>query len=140
MSAKSINPATGELMKEFPYIIEQELEIKIIKAHETYKTWKKTSFEERKELFYKLYDLMISQKEELAKLDTLEMGMLYKDALGDIEKSASNARFFADNTEKLVAPKTIEDGVKAKIIYEPMGIVFSIMPWNYPFNQALRSV
>ncbi|MDD3120729.1 MAG: aldehyde dehydrogenase family protein, partial [Candidatus Gracilibacteria bacterium] len=82
----------------------------------------------------------ISQKEELAKLDTLEMGMLYKDALGDIEKSASNARFFADNTEKLVAPKTIEDGVKAKIIYEPMGIVFSIMPWNYPFNQALRSV
>lgn len=140
MWAKSINPATGELMKEYNYITEAELETKISKANEAFKTWKKTSFEERKNLFYKLYDVMMEKKEELAKLDTLEMGMLLKDAYWDVEKSASNAKFFADKAADYLKPKDIDsDWVKARIVYEPLGIIFSIMPWNYPYNQVLRS-
>lgn len=140
MWAKSINPATGELMKEYPHITEEELNVKIKKAEEAFKIWKNTSFEDRKKPFYKLYDLMMANKEELAKLDTLEMWMLYKDALWDVEKSAWNAKYFADNAEKYLAPKDVEEGwVKATIVYEPRGIVFSVMPWNYPYNQVLRS-
>gem|GEM_PF-3231814 len=60
-------------MKEYPHITEEELNKKIKKAEEAFKIWKNTSFEDRKKPFYKLYDLMMANKEELAKLDTLEM-------------------------------------------------------------------
>ncbi len=141
MTAKSINPTTLELLKEFPFINETELESKIWKAELAFKVWKNTPYTEKVEKFKKLYELMMSQKEELAKLNTLEMWMLYTDAIWDITKSSSNILFFCDNASKYLAPKEVaEHWVKAKIVYEPLGIIFSIMPWNYPFNQVLRSV
>lgn len=136
-----MNPTTGEFLKEYPYLSDAQLSEKIDTAVRAFQTWKTTSFVHRSELFHKLYTLMVSQKATLAQLDTLEMGMLAKDALGDVEKSASNAVWFADNAERLLAPRTVEvDGVRALVVYEPRGVVFSVMPWNYPYNQVLRSV
>ena len=138
---QSINPYNNELLKEFDYFTDDELEQKISKAQQAFWIWKKTSYEEKVKLFKKLYEIMMAQKEELAKLNTLEMWMLYSDALWDITKSSSNILFFADNAKDYLASKEInEHWVKARIVYEPMGIIFSIMPWNYPFNQVLRSV
>jgi len=66
--------------------------------------------------------------------------MLYKDAQGDVSKSMSNIDYFADNAEHILADKPFDqDGLKGKIIYQPRGAIFSIMPRNYPFNQVLRS-
>ena len=138
---QSINPYNNELLKEFDYFTDDELEQKIIKANDAFLVWKKTSYEEKVKLFKNLYEIMMSKKEELAKLNTFEMWMLYSDALWDITKSSSNILFFADNAKDYLASKEInEHWVKAKIVYEPMWIIFSIMPWNYPFNQVLRSV
>ena len=138
---QSINPYNNELLKEFDYFTDDELEQKIIKANDAFLVWKKTSYEEKVKLFKNLYEIMMSKKEELAKLNTFEMWMLYSDALWDITKSSSNILFFANNAKDYLASKEInEHWVKAKIVYEPMWIIFSIMPWNYPFNQVLRSV
>jgi len=69
------------------------------------------------------------------------MGMPVKEAAGDVKKSASNIDFFCDKAENLLDSKKLTDGkIDATIMYEPRGIVFSVMPWNYPFNQVLRSV
>lgn len=138
---QSINPYNNELLKEYDYFTDDELEQKISKAQNAFLVWKKTSYDDKVKLFKNLYEIMMAQKEELAKLNTLEMWMLYSDALWDITKSSSNILFFTDNAKDYLASKEInEHWVKAKIVYEPMGIIFSIMPWNYPFNQVLRSV
>nr|MDD3719739.1 aldehyde dehydrogenase family protein [Candidatus Gracilibacteria bacterium] len=140
MSAKTINPTTGELLFEVPYITKEELEQKIQKASNAFNSWKNTSFEERGNLMKNLVNLMSERKEELAKLDTMEMGMLYTDAQGDVSKSMSNVLYFAENAPKMLESKRFEEGgIKGRIEYQPMGVLYCVAPWNYPVNQVLRS-
>lgn len=138
--AISINPSTWEKIFEIEYISTDELNKKIVTAQNTYKYWKNTTFEERKILFENLVKIMSEKKEYLAKLNTLEMWMLYKDALWDVSKSMTNISYFAQNSEKLLKDEVLEEWwIKVKIIYEPMWIVYCIAPWNYPYNQIFRS-
>lgn len=136
----STNPYTQETTKTYEQMTWDEVESKINQAHTAFQSRKKTSFAERKIFMNNLAKLMQEQFEDLAKLDTQEMGMLYKDAKGDVTKSASNIGYFAENAEKILADKPFDqDGLKGKIVYQPKGVIFSVMPWNYPFNQVLRS-
>ena len=137
---QSINPTTQEVMKTYDTMTREQVEEKIQKAHHAFLARKKTSFQERSRLMNNLTQVMKQQTDELAQLDTMEMGMLYKDAKGDVTKSMSNITYFADNAAALLADKPFDqDGLKGKIIYQPKGVIFSIMPRNYPYNQALRS-
>lgn len=136
----STNPYTQETSKTYELMTWEQVESKIDQAHTAFQSRKKTSFAERKQLMNNLAKLMQEQFEDLAKLDTQEMGMLYKDAKGDVTKSASNITYFAEHAENLLAPKPFDqDGLKGEIVYQPKGVIFSVMPWNYPFNQVLRS-
>lgn len=136
----STNPYTQEITKTYEVMDWDHVESKINQAHDAFHARKKTSFEERKQLMNSLAKIMQEQFEDLAKLDTQEMGMLYKDAKGDITKSASNITYFAENAETLLAPKSFnQNDLKGEIIYQPKGVIFSVMPRNYPFNQVLRS-
>lgn len=85
-------------------------------------------------------EVLEAKKGDLAKLDTLEMGMPLADAAGDISKSIGTIKYFRDNTEKLLAPKSFDEaGAKGRIIYEPLGVLYCVTPWNFPFNQVIRS-
>lgn len=109
----STNPYTQKTSKTYEMMTWDEVESKIKTAHESFQLWKKTSFAERKTHMNNLAKLMQDQFEDLAKLDTQEMGMLYKDAKGDVTKSASNISYFAENAEKLLAAKPFDqDGLK----------------------------
>ncbi|MDD3646266.1 MAG: aldehyde dehydrogenase family protein [Candidatus Gracilibacteria bacterium] len=137
---KIINPADGSELYSYDYISREELDKKIKKAENAYAYWKNTSFEERKTLFKKLASLMLENKEELAKLDTQEMGMLYSGALGDVSKSAAGILYTADNFENWISPKEFnEGGITGQIVYESMGIVYTVSPWNFPYNQVFRN-
>ena len=70
---QSINPYNNELLKEYDYFTDEELEQKISKAQNAFLVWKKTSYDDKVKLFKNLYEIMMAQKEELAKLNTLEM-------------------------------------------------------------------
>ena len=108
----STNPYTQETTKTYQQMTWDHVESKIILAHESFQSRKKTSFTERKQLMNNLAKIMQEQFEDLAKLDTQEMGMLYKDAKGDVTKSASNIAYFAENAEKILAPKPFDqDGL-----------------------------
>lgn len=140
MSAKTINPTTEELIFEVPYITKAELEQKIQKANTAFDSWKNTSFEERWNLMKNLVNLMSERKEELAKLDTMEMWMLYTDAQWDVSKSMSNVLYFAENAPKMLESKRFEEWwIKWRIEYQPMWVLYCVAPWNYPVNQVLRS-
>lgn len=135
-----INPADWKELYSYNYISREELDEKIQKAENAYAYWKNTSFEERKTLFQKLASLMLENKEELAKLDTQEMWMLYSWAFWDISKSATGIVYTVENFETWISPKEFsEGGISWKIVYEPMGIVYTVSPWNFPYNQVFRN-
>ncbi len=141
MSVKSQNPYTLETNFEAPHISHAEIVQKIEEAHKAFQIWKNKTIAERSDIMRNLARLMVADVDNLARLDAIEMGMPIKDALWDVKKSASNIDFFCDNAASLIADKEVNDGkMNAVITYEPLGVIFSVMPWNYPFNQVLRSV
>lgn len=137
---KTINPANEEVLENYEYISRNELEEKITRAHTTFRSWKETPFSERKRLFKRLAEIMLEQKEELAKLDTIEMGMLFSGALGDVSKTAAGINYVADHFEEWIAPIEFDEGgLKGKRVFEPMGVIYTVSPWNFPYNQVFRN-
>ena len=137
---KIINPANEELLYEYEYINREELDNKIKKAEVAYKSWKNTSFAERKEKFKSLSEIMLKNKEELAKLDTIEMWMLYSGALWDVNKTAIGISYAANIFEKWLEPiKFNEWWISWKRVFEPIWVLYSISPWNFPYNQVFRN-
>ncbi len=135
----SINPFSGEVLKEFSSISANEISEKILYADNAFKHWRKTSFDERKKLMLNLANELLSHKAEHSKLISLEMGKLIVEAGLEIEKCARMCRYYAENAEEFLANEIIEtDAAKSFIAYEPMGVVLGVMPWNFPFWQVLR--
>lgn len=137
---KSINPYTKELNAEFETLNEDQIDAVIDTAHEAYLTWKDTSFEERRELFHKLADVLEADIDEASRLQTIEMGMLYSDSKAWMYKTAELIRWFADNAEKVLGEKALNiEGFQGIEKYDSLWVIFGIAPWNFPFNQLLRA-
>jgi len=135
-----ISPIDKKIIGTYEYISDEELEQKIQIAHDIFQEWKNTSMLKRKELFLNLAKIMLEQKEELAKLNTLEMWMIYKNALWDVSKSASWTVYFAEHAGKWLADIEFNEWwLKWKKIFEPLGIIYTISPWNFPYNQVFRN-
>ncbi len=137
---QSINPYTKEINAEFELLTSEQIIQKIDKAENAFDSWKKTSHEERKKLFIRLAELLLENKEELAKLDVIEMWMTYKNALADVSKSASWIMWFVENSSELLKDKKFNEWwIEWKIVYEPLGVLYSVAPWNFPYNQVFRN-
>jgi len=137
---QSINPYTLEINGTFNTLSQDEILQKIKIAHNTYQTRSKTDKRVRKNLFLKMADLIDEKKEYLASIETKEMGMLYSYSLSWLTKSANLIRRFANNAEKILADEIYEsNGLQVQSQYDPIGVLFGIAPWNFPFNQVLRA-
>ena len=137
---RSINPFTEEVNTTFETISDRELNEKIELAHNAYLSWKETSFEERKNLFYKLAEVIEVDIENSAKLQTLEMGMLLSASKTWMQATANLIRWFADNAEKVLGDEEFDiDGAHWKFVHDPLGVIYGVAPWNFPFNQVLRA-
>lgn len=139
MSIQTTNPYTGQVVKSFRPINDDELEHKISDAHKAYDSWKTTPIAERAKYVHKVSELMLERKHELAKIITLEMGKLIAQSEAEIEMCASVYAYYAKNAEEFLKDKEVkDDGGKAFIRYTPKGIILGVEPWNYPFNQVGR--
>lgn len=137
---KTISPIDGKVLQTYEYISDEQLKQKIDLAQQAFESWHQTSLQQRKELFLKLAQLMMEQQQELAKLNTLEMGMVFKTALGDVKKSAQGTIYFAEHAQERLKPIEFDEGgLRWKRVFEPLGIIYTISPWNYPYNQVLRN-
>lgn len=135
-----VNPATEEILYSYDYISREALDTKIKKASEAFLIWKKTSAWEKKVLFKKLASIMREQADSLAKINTLEMWMLFSGAQGDISKTATWVDYVADHFEEWLADIEFNEWwISGKRIFEPLGIIYSISPWNFPYNQVFRN-
>ncbi|MCC8089224.1 MAG: NAD-dependent succinate-semialdehyde dehydrogenase [Rikenellaceae bacterium] len=139
-SIRTVNPATNQVVKEYPEMTQDQIERIISEADQAFKTWRKTSFEDRAELLHKVANIMRERKEELAKLCTLEIGKLVPEGIVEVEVCAAIFDYYANNGAAILADKKIqtESGL-AFLMFEPIGVILSIQPWNFPFYQITRS-
>lgn len=137
---KTVNPFNNKVVKEFGVMAPEEIEACINAADQAYRSWRRTSFAERRGILQKVAEIMRNRKDELGKLATLEMGKLLRESIAEVEISASIFEYYAVNGEKFLADAPLETPTgKAFISYEPIGVLLSVQPWNFPFYQIARS-
>lgn len=139
MTYQSFNPATGKLLKTFDELTDAQLEAKMVKATECFAKWKKTSYAERAVIIAKAGELLHERVEELANTMTLEMGKRIDEARGEVEFSAKIMAYYAENAEKFLADTKLhpEQG-EGHMESSPIGVVFCVEPWNFPYYQLAR--
>lgn len=136
---RSINPATGMLIKEYTAISNDQLQEKITIAETAFTSWKTSSFEIRKKLLTAVGALLRNNKDEYATLITTEMGKRIAESTAEVEKCAWVCEYFAEHAEALLKEEVIATEAKKSFVrFEPLGIIFAIMPWNFPFWQVFR--
>ncbi len=136
----SINPATEEVLAEFPILTKGQLEKKIDLSASIFKQWKKVPFSEKKQLMKKAAVILLKDKEKLARTITLEMGKTIRESLMEVEKCATVCNFFAEQSENIIKKEIIKTEAKESYVrFDPIGIIFAIMPWNFPFWQVFRA-
>jgi succinate-semialdehyde dehydrogenase / glutarate-semialdehyde dehydrogenase len=137
-----INPATGETLKTYPTITDDELEAAIAGAYKTYQEWARTtSVEERAKLVGRVGELHSERREELAAITVREMGKPMEQALGEVDFCADIYGYYAENGVELLKDEPIKllagEGT-AIIRRSPYGVLLGIMPWNFPTYQVAR--
>jgi len=139
MIIKSINPYNATIIAEYPVLSDTELEQKIQNAHAAYKKWRVSSFEIRSQLLISVANLLHEQMHELAELCTLEMGKPISQGYAEIEKCAWLCEFYAEKAEEMLKPEmSPTEATWSGVQYQALGAILGIMPWNFPFWQALR--
>jgi succinate-semialdehyde dehydrogenase/glutarate-semialdehyde dehydrogenase len=137
-----INPATGEVLKTYPTITDDELEAAIALAKSTYENWLRTSsVEDRAKLVRRVGELHTERREQLGEATVREMGKPMEQALGEIDFCADIYGYYADNGPNLMKDEPIDllagEGT-AIIRRSPLGVILGIMPWNFPTYQVAR--
>jgi succinate-semialdehyde dehydrogenase/glutarate-semialdehyde dehydrogenase len=141
MAIASVNPATGEILKTFEPLTAAQIEAKLHLAANTFATFRKTSFAERARMMNNAADILESEKQELGKLMTLEMGKTLRSAVDEAVKCAWGCRYYAENAERFMADEVIETTASRSYVrYQPLGPILVVMPWNYPFWQVFRFI
>ena len=136
---KAINPATGELIREYAETPPGDVDAGIEKAHATHLAWKEASFAERGELMMKAAGLLRERAEEFGRLMTLEMGKPISQGTAEAEKCAWVCEYYAKNAEEQLVSQIRESSASTSYVcFRPIGVVLAVMPWNFPFWQVFR--
>jgi acyl-CoA reductase-like NAD-dependent aldehyde dehydrogenase len=135
---KTINPATEEVLNEYKIMTKEQINDKVKKARITFQDWKKDA-SKRTDLLHDFANQLRKDKEKLARIATNEMGKAIKEARSEVEKCAWAMEYYADNGQILSTDEVVNtDARKTVIRFQPIGVIGSIMPWNFPYWQALR--
>jgi succinate-semialdehyde dehydrogenase/glutarate-semialdehyde dehydrogenase len=139
MAIASINPATGEKLKEFSAFTQSEIEKRLQRAERAFDHHRREPFPKRALLLMGAASLLEQEKKNFARTITLEMGKLFGAALEELEKCARACRFYAENAERFLEDEpALTAAARSYVHYEPLGPVLAVMPWNFPFWQVFR--
>jgi succinate-semialdehyde dehydrogenase/glutarate-semialdehyde dehydrogenase len=139
MNFKSVNPATGETLGEYPAHSAAQVEAKLARAAETAHRWRRTPVTERAAMVGRLAELLDAEKDRLGRMMTLEMGKPIRAGVEEAAKCASACRHYATHGPTFIADEPVPDADhRSFLAYDPLGVVLAVMPWNFPFWQAIR--
>jgi succinate-semialdehyde dehydrogenase/glutarate-semialdehyde dehydrogenase len=136
---KSVDPASGRVFAEYETYSADEVERRVKLAVSAFGPWSAMMFSERAALVSGLADKLRGRKSELARLITSEMGKPLGQSEAEIEKCAWGCAFYAENAERYLAPAhTQTEASYSGVVYQPLGVILAIMPWNFPLWQVFR--
>jgi succinate-semialdehyde dehydrogenase/glutarate-semialdehyde dehydrogenase len=139
MKIRSINPYTEEVIKEFDLMKPEEVDGEIGRSRQAFLGWRDIPVSGRAAHVRKLGDHLRAEKRGFAEIMTREMGKPIRESLSEIEKCAWLCDYYAENGEKFLEPEKVKTEAKSSyILFQPLGIVLAVMPWNFPFWQAFR--
>lgn len=139
MSYQSINPFNGELVKTFEELTVPQLESAIATAAKCFEKWRELTFAERAAIVSRAAGIMRDRADELAAPVTLEMGKLFTESIGEVMLSADILDYYATHAERFLALERLEpDSGEAVIESLPLGVLFGVQPWNFPYYQLAR--
>jgi len=139
MAFKSVNPADGKTVAEIGAFTPGELESALHQAAQAAPHWHRQTLAERCRLMQRAADILRERAEDLARMMTLEMGKPIREARAEIEKSAWGCEFYAAEGPAFLADEELaSDAGRSLVVYQPLGTVLAVMPWNFPFWQVFR--
>ncbi|MBH0054273.1 NAD-dependent succinate-semialdehyde dehydrogenase [Salinibacterium sp. SWN139] len=142
MAYQTINPYTNEVVATFPDATVQEVDEAITAAHQAFLSWRETPYSTRMEVLAKAAKLLRADKRRYAELLTLEMGKVIAEAEAEVDLSADILEYYAERggalleTEKVPVAYAAEGEVE--IVNEPLGVLLTVEPWNFPYYQVVR--
>jgi len=140
MPMLSINPATGQILQSFPTWQAGEIDTALQQVEAAQAGWAALSFDQRAGFMRNLARVFRQRSEEYAHLITEEMGKLLREARAEVEKCALGCEHYADHAQAYLRDELIaSDASRSLVVYQPLGIVLCIMPWNFPFWQLIRA-
>jgi len=139
MKLQSINPYNNQVIKEYKEYSEGQINKLLKLSLKAYEAWRKTGFKVRSEKMHKLAALLKSEKEELGRTITLEMGKPVKQSIAEVEKCSWVCEYYAENAQAFLKEEFIQtEAYQSYVRYDPLGPILAIMPWNFPFWQVFR--
>lgn len=139
MAYQSINPYNAEVLQSFKEVSAAELEEKLAAASSCFDIWAKKTYADRAKVLTRAAAIMRERPEEFAKLITLEMGKLLAQSMGEVALSAAILDYYAQNAEAFLAPEKLDTAKgEATVESSPVGVLFGVEPWNYPYYQIVR--
>lgn len=142
MAISTTDPRTGEVLRTFDELTDEQVEDRLARAAAAASTYRLTDHSKRAGWLNAAAEILDKRTEELAELMTLEMGKTKKAAAAEVAKCASVLRYYAEHTPQILADEPVDAGSvnasKAYARYLPLGVVLAIMPWNFPLWQAMR--
>lgn len=139
MSYQSINPATGETLETYEETTDQELESALRTAATCFESWCGMTFAERAAIAHRASEILLSNIDEFARPMTMEMGKRFEEAQAEVRLSAEIIAYYAAHAEEFLAPETLDpESGEAHIENSPLGVLFGVQPWNFPYYQLAR--
>jgi succinate-semialdehyde dehydrogenase/glutarate-semialdehyde dehydrogenase len=139
MTIKAINPATGEAFASYQEMTDDGLRDAIGRAHDAFLAWRRTDFASRARLMQQAAKVLRDNSGKYTHLMAQEMGKPIRDGVAEVQKCAAACDYYADNAERFLAAEPIKtEARKSYVIFQPLGVVLAVMPWNFPFWQVFR--
>ncbi|MFT5097116.1 MAG: succinate-semialdehyde dehydrogenase/glutarate-semialdehyde dehydrogenase [Psychrobacter okhotskensis] len=136
----TVNPATGEDIKDYDYMSNDEVNNIVEASHQAFLEWRKTSHEERAKVINSIGETLMKYKEELSRLMTEERGKLYSQSLQEVDLCKAICDYTAEKGVAALADdeRDIEGLKKGIVTYQPIGVIYGMQPWNFPAYQVFR--
>jgi len=136
---KSINPTNGDVVGSYPELSSSEISTVLNEANDAFNGWHTLDIEERCQFFRNMAEILLSRKNEFARIMALEMGKPLAQGKAEVKKCALGCEYYAENGPVFLKSRVVEtDASESYVSFRPLGIVLAVMPWNFPFWQVFR--
>ncbi len=136
---KSVNPTTGEVLRDFQDHSAAEVERRLALAASAFDKHRRTSFGQRAQWMIRAAEILEAEKNDFGRTMTVEMGKPIRAAIQEAEKCALACRYYAENAAQFLADEHVStNGTRSFVRHQPLGPVLAVMPWNFPFWQVFR--